>query len=140
MKIKIIHSIGEINWEEIRDVYQSVGWNKHTIEIIKQIFQNSNVISFVSVDDRIVGIGRAISDGVFNAAIYDIVVHKDFQKLGIAKKIVNDLLNRLNHISCVHLIATTGNVEFYHKLGFKETKTGMARYLSQALANEYLKH
>lgn len=140
MEIELIHSIDNVNWEEMREVYQSVGWNKHTIHIIQKVFQTSNVITIATVNNRIIGFGRAISDEVFNAAIYDIIVHKDFQKLGIAKQIINDLLLRLKHVSCVHLISTTGNVEFYQKLGFKQTKTGMARYLNSTLAEEYLSH
>ncbi|WP_244401918.1 GNAT family N-acetyltransferase [Parageobacillus sp. KH3-4] len=89
-------------------------------------------------DGRIVGFGRALSDGVFNAAIYDVVVHRDFQKRGIGKAIVEDLLAQLRHVSCVHLIATTGNEPFYQQAGFKKIKTAMGRYLSRDLAREYL--
>ena len=48
------------------------------------------------------------------------------------------LLKELSNVSCVHLISTTGNEEFYHKLGLKKLKTGMARYLNPNLSDEYL--
>ena len=41
-------------------------------------------------------------------------------------------------MSCVHLVATTGNEEFYQNLGLKKAKTGMARYLSANLSDAYL--
>ncbi len=66
------------------------------------------------------------------------VVHAEFQKQGIAKGIIEFLLDKLNDISCVHLISTTGNEEFYQILGFKRIKTGMARYINSDLASEYL--
>jgi hypothetical protein len=40
------------------------------------------------------------------------------------------LLDKLTNVSCVHLIATTGNEEFYRKLGLKKIKTGMTANLS----------
>ncbi|WP_316246002.1 GNAT family N-acetyltransferase [Bacillus sp. E214] len=42
------------------------------------------------------GFGRALSDGVFNGAIYDLVVHTDEQGNGVAKEIINSLLTQLN--------------------------------------------
>jgi len=138
MEIRIHDDVASLNLNDIKEVYHSVGWTKHTTEIIKQIFESSNVIGIVTIDDRVVGIGRAISDGVFNAAIYDVVVHKDFQKQGLAKMIMEYLLEKLNNVSCVHLISTTGNEEFYRKLGLNKTKTGMARYLNPVLSEEYL--
>lgn len=136
--MEIHNDFSNANLDEIKDIYASVGWTKHTKEIIQQVFEASNVIALVTVDGRIVGIGRAMSDGVFNAAIYDVVVHRDFQKQGIARKIMEYLLEKLRDVSCVHLISTTGKEEFYRKLGLKRIKTGMARYLNPNLIDEYL--
>jgi len=137
MEIEIHGDFSNANLDEMREVYQSVGW-RHTNEIIKQVFEASNVIALVTINGRIVGFGRAISDGVFNAAIYDVVVHRDYQKQGIAKSIMEFLLDKLTDVSCVHLISTTGNEEFYRKMGLKKVRTGMARYLHARLAEEYL--
>ena len=124
--------------EEMKEVYQSVGWMKHTNSVIRQVFDASDIKVIVKVNNRIVGLGRAISDGIFNAAIYDIVVHKDFQNRGIARHIVKHILEQLKEVSCVHMISTIGNEEFYRKQGFGKVKTGMARYLNIELHNEYL--
>ncbi|MGE6206334.1 GNAT family N-acetyltransferase [Guptibacillus hwajinpoensis] len=124
--------------EEMKEVYQSVGWMKHTNDVIRQVFDASNIKVIVKFNNRIVGFGRAISDGIFNAAIYDIVVHKEFQNKGIAKQILSHILEQLKDVSCVHMISTTGNEEFYRKLGLRKVKTGMARYLNIDLHNEYL--
>jgi ribosomal protein S18 acetylase RimI-like enzyme len=138
MDIEIHSDLANANLDEIKDVYASVGWMKHTNEIIRQVFEASNVVALVKVNGKIIGIGRGMTDGVFNAAIYDVVVHRDFQRQGIAKKIMEFLLDKLSNISCVHLISTTGNEGFYRKLRFKKLKTGMARYLNPSLSDEYL--
>jgi ribosomal protein S18 acetylase RimI-like enzyme len=138
MDIEIQSEFANANLDEIKDVYASVGWMKHTNEIIRQVFEASNVVALVKVNGRIIGIGRGMTDGVFNAAIYDVVVHRDFQRQGIAKKIMEFLLDKLSNISCVHLISTTGNEGFYRKLRLKKLKTGMARYLNPSLSDEYL--
>ncbi|WP_412839294.1 GNAT family N-acetyltransferase [Bacillus paranthracis] len=138
MDIRINSDFSTANLDDMKEVYASVGWTKHTNEIIRQVFEASNVIAIVTFNDRIIGFGRAMSDGVFNAAIYDVVVHREFQRQGIAKKIMEFLLDKLSNVSCIHLISTTGNEEFYRKLGLKKLKTGMARYLNTSLSDEYL--
>uniref|UniRef100_UPI00402A6B36 GNAT family N-acetyltransferase n=1 Tax=Bacillus sp. DX2.2 TaxID=3073452 RepID=UPI00402A6B36 len=138
MNITISNEITNIDWKQMKEIYHSVGWKKHDEEKIEKIFTVSNVIAIAYYQDQIVGFGRAISDGVFNAAIYDVVIHNDFHKQGIGKMIMDSLLYHLQNISCVHLVATTGNETFYRKSGFKHVKTAMARYLNPALAEEYL--
>ena len=138
MDIEIHSDFANANIDEIKDVYASVGWMKHTNEIIRQVFEASNVVALVKVNGRIIGIGRGMTDGVFNAAIYDVVVHRDFQRQGIARKIMEFLLDKLSNVSCVHLISTTGNEGFYRKFRLKKLKTGMARYLNPSLSDEYL--
>lgn len=138
MKLDIKEEFHSGDLEEMKAVYQSVGWIKHSPEVIKQVFESSNVIVIVKAEEQVVGFGRALSDGVFNAAIYDIVVHREFQDQGIARKIMTRLLDRLQGVSCVHLISTSGNEEFYKKCGFRKVKTGMARYIREELQDEYL--
>jgi ribosomal protein S18 acetylase RimI-like enzyme len=138
MDVKLHNDFSSVNFDEMLQVYLSVGWRKHNKDIIRKIFNASTHITIAMDNNRIVGFGRAISDGFFNAAIYDVVVHFDYQEKGIGKLIIEDLLENLRDISCVHLISTTGNEGFYRRAGLKKVKTSMARYLNPALAKEYL--
>jgi len=138
MEVSILNDLENVDWLRMKEIYHSVGWKKHNEEKIKKIFNLSNVIAIAYHKDRIVGFGRGISDGIFNAAIYDVVIENQYQNKGIGKQIISNLLDQLEDISCVHLVATTGNEEFYRKLGFKNMKTAMARYLDPNLIKEYL--
>ena len=124
--------------QELLEIYRSVGWMKHDEEIIRTVFNASTHKVFAVTEGRIIGFARALSDGVFNAAIYDVVVHKDHQGKGIARLLLENLLDELKNVSCIHLISTTGNTTFYEKCGFKKLTTGMAIYRNPQLASEYL--
>ncbi|MGH0412398.1 MULTISPECIES: hypothetical protein [Bacillus cereus group] len=88
MDIRINSDFSTANLDDMKEVYASVGWTKHTNEIIRQVFEASNVIAIVTFNDRIIGFGRAMSDGVFNAAIYDVVgVRQRFLLFGATYKI-----------------------------------------------------
>lgn len=138
MKVSFSNSIENVEWSRMKEIYRSVGWTKHDEEKIKKVFQSSNVVAIAYEEDNIAGFGRALSDGVFNAAIYDVVVDEHYQNKGIGQKVIQNLLAQLDDISCVHLVSTAGNEEFYRKAGFRKMKTGMARYLNPSLAEKYL--
>jgi len=70
-----------------------------------------------------------MSDGTCYSTIFDVGVLPEFQKSGIGKGLMQQLLAGLEH-TCVHLTSTFGNETFYEKLGFKHHKTAMAKYPS----------
>ncbi|TDM05278.1 GNAT family N-acetyltransferase [Macrococcus lamae] len=121
----------------IVDVYRSVGWTSHDNENVIKIFNASSHVIIVIKDEKVVAVTRALSDGVYNAAIYDVVVHSDNQNKGVAAEMLKILLDEFSSLSCIHLISTSGNEKFYKKSGFKMLKTGMAIYHKSHLEDEY---
>ena len=100
---------------------QNTLWAKdRTIEQIKQMLANSNVIITLWKNNNLVGFGRATSDQVYRAVLWDIVVSKDLQRVGLGKVIVEELLKdeKINSAEKVYLM-TTDSKDFYKQLGFK---------------------
>ncbi|SDM45555.1 Acetyltransferase (GNAT) domain-containing protein [Fictibacillus solisalsi] len=135
---KIDRTITGLDWNEVLSIYHAVGWTRHTLIDLQTIYSNSSHVTVAYADNQLAGIGRALSDGVFNAAIYDVIIHPQFQRKGVGKLVVEDLLYQLQDISCVHLISTSGNQPFYEKAGLKKAITAMGRYLNKDLEAEYL--
>ena len=100
---------------------QNTLWAKgRTIEQIKKMLQNSNVIITLWKKNNLVGFGRATTDQVYRAVLWDIVVSKDVQGAGLGKIIVAELLKdkKVNSAEKVYLM-TTDSRDFYKQLGFK---------------------
>ena len=91
-----------------------------TLEQIKQMLKNSSVIITLWNKNALVGFGRATTDQVFRAVLWDIVVSKDMQRIGLGKFIVEELLKdkKINSAEKVYLM-TTNRKDFYEQLGFK---------------------
>lgn len=135
--ITIYNSYSDQDITRMIEVYKSVGWMNHDYNKVSIILNNSTHIAIAKLDDNIIGFARALSDGVFNAAIYDVVVCPEYQRRGIAKLLLENLLAQFEDLSCIHLISTTGNEAFYKKIGFKKLTTGMAIYHKSHLEKEY---
>jgi len=100
---------------------QNTEWAKdRTIDQIKQMLKNSNVIITLWTNSNLVGFGRATTDQVYRAVLWDIVVSKDLQRVGLGKIIVEELLKdkKINSAEKVYLM-TTDSKDFYKQLGFK---------------------
>ena len=68
---------------------------------------------------RLVGFGRATSDGVFRAVLWDVVVAGEHQGQGLGRRIVEALLREpaLQGVERTYLM-TTNSAGFYEQLGF----------------------
>jgi len=100
---------------------QNTLWAKdRTINQIKRMLENSNVIITLWCKDDLVGFGRATTDQVYRAVLWDIVVSKAVQRVGLGKFIVEELLKdkRINSAEKIYLM-TTDSKDFYKQLGFK---------------------
>ena len=99
--------------------------NKHQI---KRMLANSNVIITLWKKSHLVGFGRATTDQVYRGVLWDIVISKDLQGIGLGKLIIEAILNdkKMNSLEKVYLM-TTNSRNFYAQLGFKinETQTLM---------------
>jgi len=70
---------------------------------------------------ELVGIGRATSDGVFRAVLWDVVVAEEYQGQGVGRRIVQALLASPPVIASERVyLMTTNSSAFYARLGFSE--------------------
>jgi GNAT superfamily N-acetyltransferase len=97
-------------------------WAKgRTIKDLKKCLSNSDVIVSIWCDNKIVGFGRALSDGVYRGVLWDIVIDQDHQGKGYGKLIVTNLLSskRIKNTKKIYLM-TTNKKLFYTQIDFKE--------------------
>lgn len=135
MDIKFKYDTDNIDWNAITDTLKSVGMASYTPDIHEKAFKASYCTVFAYSDGKMIGFGRAISDGAYQAAIYDCAVLDEYQGHGIGKIIVKELLKKLKGINVI-LYAAPGKEGFYKKLGFRKMKTGMAYFVNDEIMAE----
>lgn len=100
------------------------------ISEINTMLSNSYLkLAFVE-NDKLIGFCRVISDGVYKAFIFDVIVHDDYQNKGFGKLIMDTLINheRLINIDHIELYCIEETSGFYKKLDFKERSSLLLRY------------
>ncbi|MGA8515978.1 MAG: GNAT family N-acetyltransferase [Burkholderiaceae bacterium] len=129
-------SLDAVNWEELSKLYQVAPLGDKPAVNLKIVFGNSKCRCFVYEQGQLVGVGRALADGVDTSYICDIAVLPSHQGTGLGKRIVNRLVELSRGHKKIILYAVPGKEAFYRKFGFKRMSTAMAIFDDQDLARE----
>lgn len=121
----------EIDLYELEELCDAVGWSRRPLRKVKKAIQHSFlVVSMWEIRGnrrRLIGFSRATSDHAFNATIWDVVVHPDFQGQGLGKALMKYMIRKLRSedISNITLFADPHVVDFYQGLGFMADPEGI---------------
>ena len=130
MNIRMSRDCDEVNWALLSSILARVGMASLEPEVHERLFRNSQVVAFAFDSDALVGFGRALSDRVKDAGIFDVAVAPEYQGRGIGTAILDRLMNNLAGCNVI-LFANPGREDFYARFGFKMVKTAMARFTDE---------
>ncbi|MBV4449714.1 GNAT family N-acetyltransferase [Clostridium tyrobutyricum] len=127
MNLKIQYNCSNVDWNRVSKILEEVNMAYFAPKIHKKVFQNSHTVVFIYHNDKLIGFGRAISDGIYQAAIYDVAVLPEYQGNHIGSIIIKSIIDKIHHCNFI-LYASPGKEQFYEKMNFKKMKTGMALF------------
>jgi aralkylamine N-acetyltransferase len=128
MNLSIKYGTEDIDWDALCEIIRLAPLGTREPDKLEIASKNSFVVCSVFVDGTMIGFGRAISDGQYQSAIYDVVALPEFQNQGVGKTIMNALLEKLPKTSIILIYAAPGKENFYRQFGFGNLKTGMGLF------------
>lgn len=121
----------DIDLYELEELCDAVGWARRPIRKVRKALEYSFVvISLWEIKgsyQRLIGFARATSDHAFNATLWDVAVHPDYQGRGLGKALMAEIVRELRRldISNISLFADAHVVDFYCQLGFVPDPEGI---------------
>ncbi len=113
--------------EQLLTLFQQAPWAKgRTLEDAREMLRHTDLALCAWDGDQLVGFGRVLTDFVYRATIWDVIVDKAYQSQGIGTEIVQRILHhpKLKKVELFWLC--TRRPGFYEKLGFSsKEQTGM---------------
>ncbi|MFH2093627.1 MAG: GNAT family N-acetyltransferase [Pseudomonadota bacterium] len=119
--IKIIQTAPE---NDLIQLYQQAGWLEPSSDgqtvFSQNIVKKSAVFAGAFDGEKMIGMGRALSDLISDAYIQDVTVLTPYRGRGIGGKIIQLLVKKLqeNGVDWIGLVGEPGTLSFYEKLGF----------------------
>ncbi|MDJ0660182.1 MAG: GNAT family N-acetyltransferase [Crocosphaera sp.] len=116
----------KVDYQQLQMLFnQAAFWaRERSINDLKTAVLNSNPVVTVWDAKTMIGFCRGTSDGVYRATIWDVVIHKEYQGLGLGRKLVETALSHplMSQVERVYLM-TTYQQKFYQKIGFQENQS-----------------
>ena len=117
----------------VLDLYASVSWSNYTNrpQQLEQAFHQSLFVMAAYDEDKLVGLIRAVGDGLTIVFIQDLLVYPHYQRQGIGRSLLEQTLKRFKDVYQIQLATELSdkNVAFYRELGFRRQEdfdcTGM---------------
>lgn len=118
------------DFNELVNIYEKLGWNslQLTVSDLEKMCKQSWYAVYAYEDQKLVGMGRVISDGVITAIICGVCVLPSHQSRGIGKKIMNRIIDHCEEHRVIAQLMCVENLEsYYEELGFNRFSIGMTR-------------
>jgi ribosomal protein S18 acetylase RimI-like enzyme len=115
----------ELDVDPLINLYQYAWWAKgRRADDVVDMVNHCGLVMMLWAGRRLIGFTRVITDFVYRATIYDVIIHPDFHDQGLGRQI---MLNVLHHPTLRRVekfwLNTSDKQEFYRKLGFVEDAT-----------------
>ncbi|WP_316786991.1 GNAT family N-acetyltransferase [Pedobacter frigiditerrae] len=109
----------DILLDDIIDLYKANKWSAadKPNELYNALTNSHSLISAWD-NDKLVGLGNAISDGYLVVYYPHLLVHPNYQGKGIGQMIVKKMQEKYGHFHMQMLTADGKAIEFYNKVGF----------------------
>ena len=98
--------------------------NGRSQQELNLMLSGSQAIVSAWLGSSLVGFGRATSDGVLRAVLWDVVVASDYQGRGLGRRIVQALIEEpaVRNVERIYAM-TTNSSGFYKELGFEVVRS-----------------
>ena len=126
----------QIEDEEVLAIYKANKWSsaEKPTQLLPAL-RNSHSLVTARISGNLVGIGNAISDGYLVVYYPHVLVHPQYQRKGIGKKMIEAMQNKYSGFHQQMLTADGDAIEFYKAIGF--TKAGETQSMWIYSGNEH---
>lgn len=109
--------------EDLYQLYQLAWWAKHRQrnDIRRMLEHTDEIIALVEPDQRLVAFARVLTDYVYRATVYDVIVKDSDRGQGVGRQLLETIVNHpaLQSVEAIYLTCLPDIVPFYEKWGFK---------------------
>ncbi|MGM3307381.1 GNAT family N-acetyltransferase [Anabaena sp. WFMT] len=146
MNYKIVNQLNEKQIYELVELYKNEFWSKDRTyqRVVKMLKASDIIIALVGDDEELIGFCRVLTDFVYRATLYDVIIKSNYRKMGFGAKLLDEVINQpqLKEVENIALFCLTEMIPFYECWGFQQDVDGIKlmrrnNQLSEEYHNDY---
>jgi GNAT superfamily N-acetyltransferase len=119
--VRITHELTAAQVDDLVALYQTAWWSvgrrRADVEVM---LRGCLPCAFLDADGRVIAFARALSDGVYKALVFDVIVAEAHRGEGLGERLIDTLLAHPRVARCAHveLYCLPALIPFYERWGF----------------------
>ncbi|MBE9004920.1 GNAT family N-acetyltransferase [Fortiea sp. LEGE XX443] len=122
MDFRFVDNLTEIQIFQLLDLYKNEFWSKQRTyqDVVKMLNASDIIIGLVDDDEQLIGFTRVLTDFVYRATIYDVIIKSSHRNQGLGVKLIDSIIHhpRLNQVEQIALHCLPEMITFYEHFGF----------------------
>lgn len=122
-RMKVIRQLKEHHVHQLLELYRNEWWSSERTEagVRKMLANNQIDIGIVNDRDELIAYTRVLTDWVYKAFIFDVIVHPAYRGRRLGDLLIDTLAGdpELQQVSHIELYCKPEMVPFYERWGFR---------------------
>lgn len=138
MPVRLIDQLSDKQVEELHALYQREWWTKdRRIEDVRRMLAGTDIL--IALEDpesgELVAFARVLTDGVYRAHLFDVIVKESHRGQGLGRAIVDAVVAHpaLSSVEKIILSCKPELVPFYERWGFLTELGGDQRFMVRSV-------
>lgn len=135
MDIRVIEKLNTDHIVKLHKLYQNEWFTEgRSLDDVKKMLSHTDFVFGICEADQhdLIGFARVISDHVYKAFVFDVIVDPLYRNKGFGKLIMEKIFNHpiLSRVSHLELYCPESMIPFYEKLGFTQRTSLLLRKMN----------
>lgn len=126
---RLISELTEPQISELIELYKNEFWchNRIREDVEKMLAASDLIIALVDESDRLIGFTRILTDFIYRAVIFDVIVKPSHRNQGMGKQLLEAVVHhpQLQSVETIALYCLPEMVPFYERWGFSNELGGI---------------
>jgi predicted N-acetyltransferase YhbS len=122
MDCRVVATLSENQILELVDLYKNEFWSQKRThqDVVKMLTGSDIIVALVDEKENIIAFTRVLTDFVYRAMIFDVIVKPNHRNMGLGAKLMDEVMNhpKLKSVEQFALYSLPEMIPFYERWGF----------------------
>lgn len=129
MTVELRYTLADGHFDDLMELYRSTYWARdRSPEDVRRMLDHTDLLFTLvdTEDEHLVGFARVLTDTVYKALIFDVMVRPERRGEGFARTLLESILSHpeLKRVKHFELYCRDDVIELYKKWGFSQDLAG----------------